>query len=303
MLANQFMQTKSPALRLPDLYLGKLMQMTSLELQQLLTNNPKEAAVWVRTAAMQGITEAQTRLGRMLLEGCGLPKNQPEAFSWFQKAAADSNADAINMLGRCYENGWGVTANPVQAFQHYRHAAQLGDNWAQYNLGHCYLDGNGTYTDTYQAFYWYHQAATAGHSRAMNLVGRCYEQGWGVEKNLASAHHWYQKSAERGYFRGQFNWASTLADTGRLNDAADWFLLAAQNGSQNVRRTVAALLCNSDYPELKGYGLTALAYCCENGEAEDFLRYGLTLQQDCFGRPEPEKAAYWLKRADDALNS
>jgi TPR repeat protein len=190
-----------------------------------------------------------------------------------------------------------VTANPELAFEHYQRSAQLGNDWAQYNLGHCYLDGNGTQRDPHQAFFWYGKAATQGHGRAMNLLARCYEEGWGVERNLETAHDWYRKSAESGYFRGQYNWASILAEVGQLNAAANWFLQAARNGTQNVRRTVATVLSQSISPEFKAYGLTALEYCCENGEEMDFYRYGLALLQGLSGKPEPDKAEYWLKRA------
>ena len=291
------MTKKLTTLRLPDLYIRKLKHMTSQELQQLLAGNPKEASVWVRMAAVEGIPEAQIRLGRMLLEGHGLDKNTQEAFAWFQRAAASGDDDALNMLGRCYENGWGIDVNPTLAFQHYCRAAQLGNDWAQYNLGHCYLDGNGTLRDPKQAFYWYSKASAQGHGRAMNLLARCYEEGWGNERDLEAAHGWYRKSAESGYFRGQYNWANILEDAGQLPAAADWFLQAARNGTQNVRRTVATVLRESLHPELKVHGLTVLEYCCENGEAADFYQYGLALLQGWFGKPDPEKAEYWLKRS------
>jgi TPR repeat protein len=187
------------------------------------------------------------------------------------------------------------------AFQHYKHAAELGNDWAQYNLGHCYLDGQGTQRDAQQAFYWYDKAAAQGHGRAMNLLARCYEEGWGVERQLETAYDWYRKSAQSGYFRGQYNLASILAATGQFHEAADWFLLAARQGTQNVRRTVASVLMASLDPHLKRYGLIALEYCCENGEANDFYRYGLALLQGLTGKPEPDKAEYWLKRAAELM--
>lgn len=278
---------------LEDIYLDKLTRMTQQELQELLSGNPKEALVWVRIAAFKGIAEAQIRLGRMLLED----KNPEEAFTWFQRAATTNNADAINMLGRCYENGWGTAVNPQQAYENYQRAALLGHDWAQYNLGHCYLNGNGTERNHQQAVYWYGKAVAQDHPRAMNLLARCYELGWGVERNQETARHWYQKSAERGYFRGQFNWASMLVDTGQMAEAANWYLLAAKHGTQNVRRAVASVLTASQYRQLKAYSLIALEYCCENGDAEDFYRYGQALQQGLTDHPDPEKAAYWLKRA------
>jgi TPR repeat protein len=293
------MNHNSPGIRLPELYFAKLTQMSLDELQNLLTGNPKEAAIWIRMAAMQGLDAAQMRLGRMLLAGEGLAKNEREAFAWFERAASGGDDDALNMLGRCYEHGWGVAANATTAFLHYQRAALLGNAWAQYNLGHCYLDGNGTLRDPYPAYYWYGEAAAQGHGRAMNLLARCYEEGWGIAQDSETAHDWYRKSAESGYFRGQYNWASLLAVAGKVDEAAEWFLLAAKNGTQNVRRTVAMVLIESCHSKLKAYGLAVLEFCCENGEALDFQRYGLALLQGLASEPDPEKANYWLQRAAD----
>ncbi|MDD4914320.1 MAG: tetratricopeptide repeat protein [Methylococcales bacterium] len=289
-----------PALRLPDLYLGKLRRMTDQELHRLLGGNQKDAAIWVRMAASQGVTEAQLRLGRMLLAGDGLKQNRTEAFFWFERAAASGDADALNMLGRCYENGWGVAASPSLAFEHFRRSAQRGHDWAQYNLGHCYLDGNGVARNPLQAFICYRQAAMQGHGRAMNLLARCYEEGWGVIANPETAHAWYRKSAEAGYFRGQYNWASILRDAGELDEAANWFLQAARNGNQNIRRIIASVLMTSSHAGFKAGSLMVLESCCEQGEAMDFFRYGQALLLGVAGDPNPEKAAYWLQRANES---
>ena len=101
----------------PDRYgepdAAKLARMSSHELHQLLTGDAAVAARWVRVAAEGGLTEAQVRLGRMLLEGQGVPKDPAAAVRWFRTAARSHDADAMNMLGRCCEYGWGVAADIV----------------------------------------------------------------------------------------------------------------------------------------------------------------------------------------------
>ena len=290
--------TKKTALNLVDIYLCKLKQMTPRQLSRLLAGNPQQAAVWVRVAAMQGLPEAQLRLARMLLEGTGVAKDQTKAFVWFQRAAQSCDADALNMLGRCFENGWGVPVNAASAVDYYRRAAQAGHDWAQYNLGHCYLDGHGIARDPGLAFFWYRQAAKQGHARAINLLGRCYEEGWGVAQDAQAARQCYRKSAEGGYFRGQYNWATLLADEGHLDSAGEWFLLAADNGSQAVRRAVACTLLESKHPYFHALGLSVLARCCQHGEAIDFYRYGRALLLGINGNPDHQQAAYWLRRAE-----
>jgi TPR repeat protein len=280
---------KKPKFSVIDIYLSRLKQMSAQQLSDLLSGKPHEAAVWVRIAAMHGLPEAQLRLGRMLLEGKGVAKDEKEALSWFQRASTTGNADALNMVGRCYENGWGVTADYTVAAEYYQRSAQAGHNWAQYNLGHCYLDGNGVVRDTYKAFVWYRKAADQGHVRAMNLLARCYEEGWGVAIDSEAARTWYRKSAEGGYFRGQYNWATLLANEGQLDSASEWFLLAARNGTPNVRRAVANTLLKSNHPQFQSLGLTILASCCEHGEAPDFYRYGNTLSPNIAGQVAMKK--------------
>ncbi len=244
-------QTKQSVLRLTDAYVEGLKQMTEPQLRQVLSGDPHEAAVWVRMAAQAGIAAGQVRLGRMLLAGEGVLKNEAAAFAWFQRAAGQSDADGLNMLGRCYENGWGTPANPPAAYRSFVSSARLGDAWGQYNLGHCYLDGAGVARDFRLAFFWYSRAADQGHDRAMNLLARCYEQGWGVASDWETACAWYRMSAEAGYFRGQFNWATVLATEGDYTQAAEWFMAAARNGAPGVREAVLAVLAASEHPEFK----------------------------------------------------
>ncbi len=158
--------------------------MSDRELHALLSGPPEDAARWILAAAQQGLAEAQNRLGRMLLDGTGMPADPARAVGWFKTAARGHDADAMNMLGRCYENGWGVAADPVEATEWYRKSAERGDAWGQYNFGHRLLDGAGIAQDRAWALHWYLKASEQGHSRAMNMAARCYEEGWGAARDL-----------------------------------------------------------------------------------------------------------------------
>jgi TPR repeat protein len=217
---------------------ARMLKMSRSELHALLAGDPAEAARWVRAAAERGFAAAQVRLGRILLDGAGLPKNEEEALAWFRTAARGHDADGMNMVGRCYENGWGIAPDPAMAAEWYRKAAEAGDSWGQYNLGHMLLDGNGVAADAPRAFVWYRKAADQGHARAMNLVARCLEHGWGVERDAEAARRWYRASAQGGCFRGQYNWATILRADGRLAEAEFWFRAAAEHGTPSVRRAV-----------------------------------------------------------------
>lgn len=220
-----------------------LSMMSPAQLRALLSGDASDAASWVEAAAACGMPEAQLRLGRMLLEGQGVARDERAAFACFLCAAESGDADARNMLGRAYENGWGTAPDPARAMVLYRQAAETGLAWAQYNLGHLLLDGNGVARDRDEAFLWYRRAAGQGHSRAMNLVARCFEQGWGVDRDAATARDWYRKSAEGGYFRGAYNYATILAAEGCITGAERWFQSAIDGATEpsrdNIRRALA----------------------------------------------------------------
>jgi TPR repeat protein len=201
-----------------------------------------DAQAWITAAAACGIPQAQLRLGRMLLEGEGIAQDRSAAFKWFSQLAQSSDAEAHNMLGRCYENGWGIAQNYRAAAHHYRIAAEAGIDWAQYNLGHMLLNGNGVARNADAAFAWYVKAAVNGHARAMSLVGRCYENGWGVSVDMSLARDWYRRSAAGGYFRGAYNYAAMLADSGCLDDARPWFVKALAAAPDPTRNNMLAAL-------------------------------------------------------------
>lgn len=211
----------------------------------------EDAGLWVEAAAACGIAEAQLRLGRMLLEGEGVPKNAKAAFACFQAATQSGDAEAHNMLGRAYENGWGVAADAKVAALHYQLAADQGLDWADYNLGHLYLNGLGVMRDAARAFAHYARAAGNGHPRAMSLMGRCLENGWGVDADAAAARDWYRQSAEGGYFRGAYNFAHILAGEGDIAGAAHWFSFALEKAWEPSLSIMIKALSSRPEPELR----------------------------------------------------
>jgi uncharacterized protein len=230
--------------------LERLQRMSYQELRRLLTGDPVEAALWVRSAAEYGVPAAQLRLGRMLLEGNGVARDERGAFLWFVRAADRGDAEAMNMAGRCYENGWGVVVDLKNAVAHYRSSAEAGHDWGEYNFGNMLFDGRGISQDLHQALQWYLRAACKGHGRAMNLAGRCFEEGWGCAKSLPEAAEWYRRSAETGYFRAQFNYAVVLAERGEGAAAALWFEKAAASGDVGIMRSIVRVLTGARHPAL-----------------------------------------------------
>ena len=231
--------------------LARLTRMSFGALHALLAGDPVEAAGWVRCAAECGLSAAQLRLGRMLLDGSGVQRDEAAAFAWFARAAAQADAAAMNMVGRCHENGWGVQVDLERAAASYRTSAEGGHDWGQYNFGNMLFDGRGVAPDRPQALRWYLRAASSGHGRAMNMVGRSLEQGWGCRRSIEEAAYWYGESARCGYFRAQFNHALLLAERGQCDLAAEWFWQAAIGGGEPMRRAITRTLAAVAHPALR----------------------------------------------------
>jgi hypothetical protein len=51
--------------------------------------NPLQASIWFRKAAYRCAKQAQYQLGKMYLEGCGVPQNYVHAYAWLKIALAD----------------------------------------------------------------------------------------------------------------------------------------------------------------------------------------------------------------------
>jgi uncharacterized protein len=75
----------------------------------------KEALQLYQELAQQGRTDAQERVGYMLVSGNGIEPNRFEAFLWFLRAARAGNPSAQYVVGKMYAKGEGYAANEAAA--------------------------------------------------------------------------------------------------------------------------------------------------------------------------------------------
>jgi TPR repeat protein len=271
-----------------SLTLAELSGLAPTDVAAVLSQDAGHTAQYVYAAACQGLPEAQTILGQMLLDGRGTPADAGAARRWFALAAQAGYAPAANMLGRCHERGWGGAPDYPAAAQHYRQAAEDGLDWGQYNLANMLLRGRGLTKDLAQSFDWFAAAAAQGHAKSINLVARFLEEGWIGPPDLPQAAAWYRRAAEGGDFRGQYNLASLLAQSGRVAEAVPWFERAGETGSRDFQRLAADQLLAQAEPALLAVGLAIAARCCVGGAGEDYYRYGMAL-----AGAQPRQARAW----------
>jgi len=222
--------------------------------QAILASPPDQALPWVRTAAELGHADAQSVLGQWLLEGRGLDKDAEQALDWFLKAAAQGHPIGMNMAGRCLENGWGTAPDLFGAVAWYKKAASRGLDAGLYNLANQLAAGHSVPQDHAAALQLYRQAADQGHAKSMTKIGRYYEDGLVVEQDRDAAFFCYQEGAQGGDFRGQFNYASMLAERGRLAEALEWLAKVPLTATKAYLEKTGALLQQSGNAQFQRVG-------------------------------------------------
>ncbi|SHN26912.1 hypothetical protein SAMN05216593_12035 [Pseudomonas asturiensis] len=239
------------------------------DLRAMLEESPAQAAKAILAAATQGNIEAHALLGQILLDGSGIQRDPPLAMTWFTIAARQGHAMARNMLGRCFEHGWGCVPDLKQAALHYRLAAEQGLDWGLYNLGNLLATGRGVEQDHAQALTCYRKAANLGHAKSMNLLGRYLEEGIQGQRDLPAAHEWYRRSAEGGDFRGQFSYASVLAEQGDIEQAVAWLKKALTGGNLNFLRVGCKALLDAKHPDIQRMAVDYFQRAAAIGEEQD----------------------------------
>lgn len=166
-----------------------------------VSKDDKDAQIWFRKSAEQGIVEAQLELGKLYEEGQLIKQDYNEAIKWYRKAAEQGHVEAQAKLGSMYDV-WGekegITANPTESAKWYLKAAEQGDVHSAFRIGWSYRDGNGVPKDSNEAIKWFKKAAEQGDVMATTFLAAMYFNGIGIIQDYTEASVWYRKAAEYG---------------------------------------------------------------------------------------------------------
>ncbi len=131
--------------------------------------DPEKARKMYVMAAKQGFWPAYNNLGKMFLDGEGVPKSLITAFNLFAKAA-ENHAQAKNNLARMYENGWGTKQDVDKAIKLYEESGDSGYVVSHFRLGQMFEDGINVEKDKEAAIKWYTKASEKNHQGAVNKL-------------------------------------------------------------------------------------------------------------------------------------
>ena len=160
----------------------------------------EQAVEFFMAAAQQGHTDAQHRLGELLLSGRGTDADPERAAKWLRRAAKEGIVDAQTSLGALYEFGIGLPQEHHTAEKWYRIAAKRGDTGAMLGLGRMLkVRPSDDLSPQQEAFDWFKRAAELGNPEGMFQMAQMYRQGIGIRKSPNKAIEFYQLAAEHNY--------------------------------------------------------------------------------------------------------
>ena len=141
-----------------------------LPIQASLDQSNQQAIVMCLTMAITGDAKAQNSIGTLFWTGDVLVQDYRQAFVWNRYAANQGLPDAMVDLADAYFNAKGVEKDEQKAFEYCLRAAEKGFPLGMLNAGKCYAFGWGTQQDGAAAYEWLEKAAEAGVEEARQMI-------------------------------------------------------------------------------------------------------------------------------------
>ncbi len=160
-----------------------------------------EAVRWYEDAAERGLPEAQCRLGRLCMDGAGLPRDEAKARQWYELACEKNFPEAQYALAILCLNGRGGPLDEARGVALLEAASEGGSEHAPYTLGLLYDQGRGVAKDEAKAFACFLNSAEAGFGEAQFETARRLAEGRGTGQDLAASQRWLTQACEGGHAR------------------------------------------------------------------------------------------------------
>ena len=151
-------------------WLGRMYYLGIDESDYQLRKDYRMARTFFLLAAEMGDTKSKKHLGLIYYEGgSGVLTDHKEAAKWLRAAAVDGDAYAATILGIMYNGGIGIPKNHKEGYKWSLRGAMGGQNEAQRELGAMYGKGDGVLEDMVTAYAWYNIAAANGNLKAQQV--------------------------------------------------------------------------------------------------------------------------------------
>ncbi|MHC2463486.1 tetratricopeptide repeat protein [Bradyrhizobium embrapense] len=154
-----------------------------------------EALPHLARMAEAGSAEAAYHIGRLYLQGAGVPYSRTEGARWLERSALNGNVEAQSLLASLLLQGLGSQAREDR-----------GDAAAR-----LFSQDSTSKPDFDAALRWAHMAADAGSPDGQALLAYILTYGPPPLRDQIQAREWYSRSASAGCAQGQLGYALSLA--------------------------------------------------------------------------------------------
>lgn len=261
-------------------------------------------------------------LGKMYLDGLGVPKDESMSEKYFAKAlraflnklpSEKKPAYMQYRIGRMYQQGYGTEQDYSEAALWFQESVDLENQYAAYSLASLYYYGNGVEQDYHRAFELYAFAAEKGNAYAQYQLAQMLNEGIGTTKDISSAREWYKKAYngflaiekdmadDKLYYRlGQMN-LNGIGTEVNLDNARLYFEMADKLKNTNAAFGLGKLYLREDYSgfnPLKSVDYLEKASGAGNSYAQ-FLLGKMYLQGEIIGQNSELALKYLLAAAEN----
>lgn len=171
------------------------------KLGQMLVNgtgtpkDEKRAAYYFEKAAIVGNAYAQYALGKLLLTGKDIERDVQKAITWLSKSADKENDFAQYALGKIFLKGTDqLPANEEKGLAYLKLSADQENSYAQYELGKYCIEK----TEIDSALAWLTKSAEQENEFAQYRLGKLYLSGELIPVDTEKALKWLSLSADQG---------------------------------------------------------------------------------------------------------
>lgn len=253
-------------------------------LAALEVGETRTAHLHLRPLALQGVAEAEYRMGILCLHGVGVVQDFGDAVFWLTRAADRRHGEAQSELGMAYvtgsatpapdsslvrwqriaaqahgpvakanlmllhPNGLGLECNVAKGLVLLEAAAAQGVASAQLRLGSIYDDAAYGLQDHGAALAWYQAAAMQGNVEAQFKLGALYARMQDAKQDFSAAIGWFHKAAEQGHVVAMFNlglmYAQAYGCERDIAAAIHWYQKAADAGDPNAQFNLGLIYAN-----------------------------------------------------------
>jgi len=223
--------------------------LAQLLLQRGFDDDVSKAAQLFQEASNSGNALGAAFLGRMYLEGVGVPASNLTAFKLFKLAADQGNAIGQAGMGVMYLEGRATQINPRTAVKYFQASADQGWNEGQLRLGLAYMKGDGVRKDTTEALKYLTLASKEHTAGFGNLLAFWYmaeifaNNKDGLSSiNCMRAVSYYKFVAEHGPWNKLFTHAWRHWKNANIDSALAIFSYLAELGYEKAQSNLATIL-------------------------------------------------------------